>query len=233
MRLWPRNENLILESKVQKFTFPLAVCINFLRNVSRPLWLGVNPFARLSNSLMLYNMTLFSRNITFIHFDEKIILKSEKFSFRQILREINFCSRGSSNFACTLYAKSNKNLFVGWVRFITMHIGANLPTFPVNKFFPYYLCPRKWHVLLLFLATKRRVNRLFLPILSPLIFLKIPYFQPSRRHYKHDIKGLLLQDSFQRPLPQTTGCPKLIGQSVEISWFFCHSDFTWNQFWRI
>ena len=95
--------------------------------------------------------------------------------------------------------KSNKN-FVGWVRFITMHIGANLPTFPVNKFFPYYLCPRKWHVLLLFLATKRRGNRLFLPILSPLIFLKIPYFQPSRRHYKHDIKGLLLRDSFQRPL---------------------------------
>ena len=47
--------------------------------------------------------------------------------------------------------KSNKN-FVGWVRFITMHIGANLPTFPVNKFFPYYLCPRKWHVLLLFLT---------------------------------------------------------------------------------
>ena len=138
--------------------------------------------------------------------------------------------------------KSNKN-FVGWVRFITMHIGANLPTFPVNKFFPYYLCPRKWHVLLLFLATKRRVNRLFLPILSPLIFLKIPYFQPSRRHYKHDIKGLLLQDSFQRPLPQTTGCPKLIGHSVkirqnaitqilcEIKFQKCHFYRLWSLIW--
>ena len=155
-----------------------------------------------------------------------------RFSFtKYFLGEWERISRFSTLWVNT---KSNKN-FVGWVRFITMHIGANLPTFPVNKFFPYYLCPRKWHVLLLFLATKRRGNRLFLPILSPLIFLKIPYFQPSRRrHYKHDIKGLLLQeDSFQRPLPQTTGCPKLIGHSVEISGFLCQTDFTWNPFWKI
>ena len=28
-------------------------------------------------------------------------------------------------------------------------------------------------------------------------------------------------------------CVRLLIQSVKDSWFFCHSDFVWNQFWRL
>ena len=56
--------------------------------------------------------------------------------------------------------------------------------------------------------------------------------QHNKQHHQREVVFLGAEENFQSNLRLRSIMLAPL-HSVEISGFFCHSDFTWNQFWRI